>query len=179
MIEFAAFLRGVNVSGKRIIRMDLLVKEMAAIGLDDVNTFIQSGNIIFNSKLKNKIELEAKIEMQIKISFGIDTKCFVRSYEEIAKCISGHPFTNPENENGSYIAFMQCAAVTAGELNTKFDQTDEDKIYFTTAETYIQTDKFSKTKFNNSFIERNIKSPATTRKISTIRKIHGLMSGSA
>jgi len=95
MITFIALLRGINVGGKNIIKMTDLKRVFESIGLYDVKTYIQSGNVLFNS---NEVEesLQIKIEHEIEAIFGFSVTAVLRTAEELGKIISNCPFSKEE-----------------------------------------------------------------------------------
>ncbi|MCB0749780.1 MAG: DUF1697 domain-containing protein, partial [Ignavibacteriae bacterium] len=85
-----AILRGINVGGKRKILMDDLKSMCEKLGLKNVKTYIQSGNLIFNSDRKNA-ELENDLEKAITGKFGFDVPVIVRTETELKNSISKNP----------------------------------------------------------------------------------------
>jgi uncharacterized protein (DUF1697 family) len=98
MDTYIAFLRGINVGGKNIIKMDALCSEFESMGFQSVKTFIQSGNVIFKTKISDKEKIEKKIEKSLAENFNFSVKVLVRSIEEIENTISHFPiiFENPD-----------------------------------------------------------------------------------
>lgn len=88
--KYIALLRGINVGGNSLIKMAALKACLARDGLEDVKTYIASGNIIFSSTEADQEELAAKINKSIKAEFGLDVSVLVLSevqYEKIVKDI--------------------------------------------------------------------------------------------
>jgi len=82
MPRYVAFLRAVNVGG-RIVKMEALRGHFEAAGFTKVETFIASGNVIFDTKAKASPALETKIESALKKALGYDVPTFVRSLEDV------------------------------------------------------------------------------------------------
>ena len=82
MPRYVAFLRAVNVGG-RIVKMDALRGHFAAAGFANVETFIASGNVVFDTKAKPGPALEARIEGALKKALGYDVPTFVRSLADV------------------------------------------------------------------------------------------------
>jgi uncharacterized protein (DUF1697 family) len=91
-MRHAAFLRGVNISG-RVLKMDALRAHLTAIKLKDVETLIASGNVIFSSTSTDAAALEKKIEKKLAQALGYPVRTFVRSEREIAALAKLEPFT--------------------------------------------------------------------------------------
>jgi uncharacterized protein (DUF1697 family) len=115
MTVYIALLRGVNVGAKNRIKMADLQQTLEAAGLGKVETYIQSGNIIFESN-EGEEAVQLKIEGTIKQSFGLNISTVLRSAEELSQLIQNCPFTEKEireaeaaNTEGEslYIALLQ------------------------------------------------------------------------
>ena len=77
MKKFIALLRGINVSGQKKIKMSDLKLLFEDLGFQNVETYIQSGNVIFSSKEKSIKKLESKISSGIKSKYGFDVPVLV------------------------------------------------------------------------------------------------------
>jgi uncharacterized protein (DUF1697 family) len=89
---YAAFLRGVNISG-RVVKMDQLRVHFEKLGLSDVETVIASGNVIFNSTARNAAALEQKIHTALHKALGYPVAIYVRTDAEIAALAGLRPFS--------------------------------------------------------------------------------------
>ena len=88
---FVALLRGVNVGGNNMISMSSLKKSFEALGFDDVVTYINSGNIIFQSKEDDPRKLEKKIEQMLSSEYQLEAKVVLRSLSEMEKLVKNLP----------------------------------------------------------------------------------------
>ena len=88
---FVALLRGVNVGGKNMISMKSLKESFEAIGFINVSTYINSGNVIFQSKETDPRKLERKIEQMLSSDYQLDSKVVVRSLAEMEKLVEALP----------------------------------------------------------------------------------------
>jgi uncharacterized protein (DUF1697 family) len=92
MPVYVALLRGINLGGHKKIKMDELRAALAAIGFDEVKTYIQSGNVVFKAaKISDKV-LSKKIEATILSNFGHSVSAIIRTAEEIEQVIGNNPF---------------------------------------------------------------------------------------
>ena len=91
MTRYVAFLRAINVGGRRV-KMDHLRKLFEALGTSNVETFIASGNVIFDSEADDPRVLERKIEDHLQESLGYEVATFVRSTSELAGIARYRPF---------------------------------------------------------------------------------------
>jgi uncharacterized protein (DUF1697 family) len=89
-VQYVALLRGINVGGKTLIKMADLKSCIEALGLDDVSTFIASGNVLFETRRRDAAGLEGEIERAIEERFGLQVKVVVldrAAYARIVKTI--------------------------------------------------------------------------------------------
>src|SRR5690606_3146112 len=105
---YIALLRGINVSGQKIIKMELLRKMFENLGLENVKTYIQSGNVVFQSDLNNVSELESLIKNEIRKTFGFDVQTQVLKPEVFKSALENNPFLKDENLDikQHYFAFL-------------------------------------------------------------------------
>ena len=78
VITYEAFLRAINVAGQKLIKMPELVRVLASAGFQNVRTYIQSGNVIFDSASTNSIALRRKLELTLEKAFGTKSRSFSR-----------------------------------------------------------------------------------------------------
>ena len=101
MPVFISMLRGVNVVGRNQIKMDALRALYESLKLESPRTFIQSGNVIFRSKLphnqKNSVALARKIQDAIERSFGFRPEVILRPPDELRSAIAATPFPAHRN----------------------------------------------------------------------------------
>ncbi len=91
MNQYLALLRGINVGGKNIIKMADLKSAFEAMGLLNVITYIQSGNVLFQSDEKDKKILTDKIEKGLSKTFKYEAKLVIVSYKELKEIINEAP----------------------------------------------------------------------------------------
>ena len=91
MNRYLILLRGINVGGKNIIKMADLKASLEDMGLSNVVTYIQSGNVIFQSDEKDKAGLTTKIEKGLSKRFTFDAKVVIVSYKELTDIIRAAP----------------------------------------------------------------------------------------
>ena len=105
---YIAMLRGINVGGHNRIKMDQLRTSLEALGLQQVKTYIQSGNVVLKSATISPAALSRKIEKQIVGQFGFAVSVISRTAEEINKTIANNPFLNDSSINPEklHVAFL-------------------------------------------------------------------------
>ena len=98
MPRYIAFLRAINVGG-HTVKMDVLRQHFEALGFSQVETFIASGNVVFETTAKNTRTLEKKIEQQLRAALGYEVATFIRTTAELAAIAQYQPF--PPAQQGS------------------------------------------------------------------------------
>ena len=106
MPKYVAFLRAINVGG-HVVKMDHLRSLFEAMGFSNVETFIASGNVIFDSKSKNTKALESRIEQGLEAGLGYKVTTFIRSVSDLVFVCQYKPFDDCDAEgNVLYIGFL-------------------------------------------------------------------------
>lgn len=98
MTRFVALLQGVNLGAKRRIAMPALRDSMEDLGLYEVRTYIQSGNVVFSSPLTSPETLAADIRSRIRSDFGLDVPVLVRTYADLQRIVASNPFLPGESD---------------------------------------------------------------------------------
>lgn len=105
MKTYIAMLRGINVSGQKKILMKDLSSLFISLGFTNVKTYIQSGNVLFQSKNKNVEELILSIEKKILEVFGFEAAVFIRTKEELKSVLGSNPFPK-KDPSRIYVSFL-------------------------------------------------------------------------
>ena len=94
MARYVAFLRAINVGG-HVVKMDVLRAAFDELGFENVETFIASGNVIFDTREKDIPAVERRIEQALQSTLGYEVATFIRSLEEVAGIARYRPFSSP------------------------------------------------------------------------------------
>ncbi|HRH42059.1 MAG TPA: DUF1697 domain-containing protein [Pyrinomonadaceae bacterium] len=106
-MKYVALLRGINVGGKNKVKMETLRAVCAAMGFENVKTYINSGNVIFETAETDDKTLAERIEKGIEQEFLLKIKVMVRSVAEIEQIIKNNPFEGQfENEKDLHVFFL-------------------------------------------------------------------------
>jgi len=100
-VDYLALLRGINVGGKNLIKMNNLIELFQELGFSDIDTYIQSGNIIFKDLEKEKSKIVKKIENALLEKMNKEIKVLLLTFSEI-KCIIDNAPTEFDFENEEY-----------------------------------------------------------------------------
>ena len=178
MKTYIAFLRGINVSGQKKIKMaDLRVTLMKA-ELQNVRTYIQSGNIIFDSSIIQVSQMETLIRKAIADGFGFDVPVIVKTEQEIQKILNNNPFGDETNLKGLYFALLREVPDDESVMSFKKLKFENEDFHYTQGCVYLNCKiGAGKAKLTNNLIENKLKVTATTRNLNTMQKVIALAVG--
>jgi len=177
---YIALLRGINVAGHHKIKMAELKQLFVDLSYTNVITYIQSGNVIFQTKKLNSSKIENDIIKAIKAKFGYDLKVLVITKKELKTTFVSNPFLKKGTIDSTKlgITFLRntptlenIPQISALVSNSE----DEFKIIEKTIYLHLPTGS-AKTKLTNNLFERKLKTDATTRNWKTITKLVELSS---
>ncbi|MCB9034740.1 MAG: DUF1697 domain-containing protein [Chitinophagales bacterium] len=174
MQTYISILRGINVSGHRIIKMDALKKMCADLKFENIKTYIQSGNIVFQANEKTTQAISEILKTNIEKIFGFDVPVITLTQTELEKIVNSNPFLNDKSKDLAFfhITFLSEKPKTEytellKQINLKNDQF---KIIDKALYLYCP-DSYSNSKLTNSFIESKLKVTATTRNWKTVNQL--------
>ncbi|MDB4916524.1 MAG: uncharacterized protein JWM95_4168 [Gemmatimonadetes bacterium] len=171
MPRHVAFLRAINVGG-HVVKMDRLRVLFGELGLANVETFIASGNVLFDSTARSAA-LESRIEKHLEQALGYEVLTFVRPLAALAEVLDSHPY-HDENAAGCalQVGFLKAPASSAVQQALKALQTDTDEFHFAGREVYwLCRTRTSDSKFSGPLFERSLGARATFRNVNTVRKL--------
>ena len=172
MTQYIAFLRGINVGGHNV-KMDALRWHFETIGCAKVETFIASGNVIFESRAAAP-RIEAKIEQQLANALGYDVATFVRRRDEVSAATTHAAFPDAEIATaGAFcVGFLKAPLTPAQQALLQQFSTDIDAFHAHERELYwLCRVRQSESKFSNVAFEKRLGVSATFRSITTVRKL--------
>lgn len=174
MTTYISILRGINVSGQKLIKMDALKKMYEKLNFENIKTYIQSGNVIFSSNEKEAKNLEKIISSKIQTEFGFDVPVIVLSVKTLENIIKQNPFTKDDLKDLSFLHVTFLADKTENfDKETIIEKRlSNEEIEFTPNAIYLYCPNgYGKTKLNNSFLEAKLKVKATTRNWKTTNEL--------
>lgn len=165
---YIAILRGINVGGHRKLPMKDLRLMLENMGLSDVATYIQSGNIVFRSEVADRCELENKIAGTIEKQWGFDVPVIVLTAEALSETANLNPFLKDENPEHLHITFLK----DEPKCNLPDGNSANDRAIRIGLSVYLFCpDGYGSTKFTNNYFESKLKTTATTRNLKTVNKL--------
>jgi len=178
MITYIALLRGINVSGKNKIDMKGLKAAFESLGFSRVKTYIQSGNIVFDSTEINKSELKVMIEEKIKYISGFPITVILRISNEMLIIINSNPFLKASkiDTNKLHVTFLSDKPTVSALNQIKEMQDEQDEFVISGQEVYLHCPKgYGRTKFSNAYFEKKLSVATTTRNWKTVTQLFDIV----
>jgi len=173
MSKYIAFLRAINVGGHNV-KMEYLRQLFESIGLSNVETFIASGNVIFDANAGNTKVLEKKIETCLLEALGYEVATFIRTAAELAEISKYKSFPQPQLDTATALNIGFLADVLDDKSKQKLMllQTDIDSFNVDGREIYwMCKKKQSDSKVSNAAIEKTLGIKSTLRSVNTVNKL--------
>lgn len=174
MTTFIAILRGINVSGQKLINMNEFKNFLIDLNFKNVKTYIQSGNIIFNYPNIQSQILSELIEKKIFEKYKFKVPVIIRTLEEFKIGIENNSFLKDKNIDTNKLHITFLSAIPNKELTSKIQQNDflPDKFKIIHKEIYVYcSNGYGSSKLNNNFFEKKLGLTASTRNIKTVHAI--------
>ena len=173
MTRYVAFLRAINVGG-HVVKMEVLRKLFESMNFARVETYIASGNVIFESQAGKTSALEKKIEDQLKSALGYQVGTYLRSMKEVIGIVEAIPFEPPEIERAPtlQVGFVRAALNTDEQKLISSLNDHVHQFRFGAREVFwLCNTKMSESPIRGDLGARRLLSQATFRNINTVRKI--------
>ncbi len=172
---FIALLRGINVSGHNMIKMIALKKCFQDLDFQNISTYLQSGNVVFQSSMEDTKTIAYNIKQKIEQEFGFSIPVLVFTFNYLEKVISQNPFLNDSIKDP---AFFHVTFLYSDQYLPTFDQIESKKkeneaIVLDQDVLYLYCpDGYGQTKLTNSLIESKLKVGTTTRNWKTVNELY-------
>jgi uncharacterized protein (DUF1697 family) len=175
MRTYISMIRGINDSGQKKIMMTDLKTLYEELGLSEVITYIQSGNVIFNTGLIIPVkDLSVMIEEVIYKKYGFNVPVIIRTVDEMKAAIKANPFQNADVSSPEkiYITFLEVKPHKADVEKINHAAFLPDRFIVIEREIYLNcAGGYGTTKLSNTFFENKLKVKATTRNWNTVNKL--------
>ena len=173
MKRFIAFLRAINISGHNL-QMELLRQLFQDLGYAKVETFIASGNVIFETLIEDTLGLEQSIRTKLRDGLGYDVAVFIRTDVEVAAIAAYQPFSQAKMDAAVAfnVAFLSVSPDEQSNLKLMALISSIDDFHIYKREIYwICRKKQSESSFSNAVLEKTIGMQTSLRGINTIKKL--------
>ncbi|HEY6976364.1 MAG TPA: DUF1697 domain-containing protein [Chitinophagaceae bacterium] len=175
MTTYISILRGINVSGQKLIKMDALRKSYEKLGFHNVSTYVQSGNVIFMGKDGFELnKLGQKISRQIEKDFGFDVPVIVLSIDKLKQIIDNNPFLKDPGKEQTFlhVTFLSSKPDKYDYKTIEEKKQNGEEVFFADNAVYLYCPNgYGNTKLSNSFLETKLKVGATTRNWKTTNEL--------
>ena len=176
MRKYISMLRGINVSGQKIVTMQELKTLYESLDLKNIKTYIQSGNVIFESPDTDVSELINKLETAIKQTFGFSVIVIIRTENEFQHIIEKNPFYGKRKEDIKklHVTFLSDTP-SKSSINSMIKKVEQgvDEWFITEKEIYLYCPNgYGRTKLTNNYFENKLNVSATTRNWKTVNKLY-------
>ena len=171
MLAHIALLRGINVGGQKIVRMERLRASCAALGFRNVETYLQSGNVVFQAGRRPLSMLAAQIGDAIRRDFGFAVSVVVKTSGEMADVIARNPFLRERGIDVSklHVTFLSAPVPRRALKNLEGLSRQSDRFYVGRREVYLYCPEgYGRTKFSNAALEKALSVRGTTRNWRTV-----------
>lgn len=177
MPKYISMLRGINVSGQKIMKMEDLRALYESLGFNAVTSYIQSGNVIFQSEILDTGVLSKTIEDKIKSYYGFQVPVVIRTHDELDKIINNNPYITKRDEDISKLSILFLKTPPPLKTFDELPETGPNNEEFIVAEKELYLffpEFYGKSKWNNNFFEKKAGIAVTTRNWRTVLKLHEL-----
>lgn len=173
MHTFVALLRGINVGGKNKIPMAELKSSVSTLGLEDVVTYIQSGNLVFRAPARDAPDLAARIEKAVAKDSGVSITVLLRTPSELEAIAGGNPFLSGKvDPSRLHVVFLSAppTADAVDQLDPKRSAPDEFSVRG--SEIYLHLPNGAgRSKLTIDYFEKRLGVRATARNWKTLTKL--------
>ena len=173
-MRYVALLRGINVGGHKIIKMDDLRKAFFSLGFSGVESYKQSGNILFDTSEKDAPTLVALIKKKIKAAFGSDVEIFLHTVAQMKTVVAACPYKEKESATAKWYVtfFADGASLDSFKFPLFSKNKDVEVVSVKGSVAYCISRKIKgKSGYPNGLIESIFKTSATTRNWATVNAV--------
>jgi uncharacterized protein (DUF1697 family) len=167
-------LRGINVSGQKIIRMERLRASCAALGFLNIETYLQSGNVVFVATKRPPSALATRISDRIRRDFGFEVPVIVKTSGEMAEVVAHNPFLRERGIDVTklHVTFLAEAVPSTAVKNLDALSTRTDRFHAGPREIYLYCPGgYGRTALSNAALEKALSVQATTRNWKTVNAL--------
>jgi uncharacterized protein (DUF1697 family) len=177
LTTYVALLRGINLGGVNKISMKELRALVEGLGHEDVRTYLQSGNVVFESRSSTAKKLAAEIEDAVAKAFDLSVSVVMRTHPELVRVAAGNPFPTQEVKPTSLqVVFLAERASSKAVKQLDRDRSPPDQFDVKGREIYLWLPNGSaRSKLNIDYFETKLGTTATARNWNTVLRVRELM----
>ena len=172
-MKYVALLRGINVTGKNMIKMEMLRATFESLGFKDVKSYINSGNLVFETTKTDDGKLAKKIHDAIQNEFGFNISVMVRTMAEVEEVVAWAPFSGQFESHKDVHVFFLNEKLTDEQEAYLLEQGNENEIFAILGRHVACLLKIHITDsaVGKGFIDKKLKVAATGRNWRTVQMI--------
>jgi uncharacterized protein (DUF1697 family) len=177
MKSYIALLRGINISGHKIIRMEALRACFEGLGCRSVQTYVQSGNVVFEAREKDAVRYADELSKRIQRDFGFPVPVLLRTSEELEHIVRHNPFLKQPGIDPAklHVTFLSAPAPKSTAEHLKTLATALEQFHVRGREIYLYCPNgYGRTKLSNAAIEKKLDAQATTRNWKSVQALVAL-----
>jgi uncharacterized protein (DUF1697 family) len=174
MMTYIAMLRGINVGRGKVVKMERLRTLFATLGFGEVRTYVQSGNVVFQSERKSLAELTRTIEAKIHRDFGFTVPVLIKTSKALAQIVRDNPLLRVKGIDVSklHVTFLSDAPPKTAARVLEDLATPRERFRILNREIYLYCpDGYGNSKLTNNTIEKKFSLVATTRNWRTVNAL--------
>ncbi len=171
MATYISMLRGINVGRQNQIRMVDLKSLYESLGFSSVQTYVQSGNVVFFNKDPDPVHITAQIESTVQHKFSSTIPVFTRTPAEFQRLVDTNPFIHGRSEDLSklHVTFLYHSPSESDITRLAGFKDPVDEYFIGEQEIFLFCPNgYGRTKLSNTFFEKKLSVPATTRNWNTV-----------
>jgi uncharacterized protein (DUF1697 family) len=171
---YITILRGINVGGKKPMKMQALKELCESLAFTDVQTYIQSGNVVFKYKKTISKTLATLLSKSILETFGFEVPVLVLTEAEIKDVVNANAFVKDKTKDVQFLHVTFLEEIPSTEIVTNFRKNNfsPDEFLINTKAVYLYCpNSYSSSKLSNTFLENKLKVTATTRNWKTVNEL--------
>jgi uncharacterized protein (DUF1697 family) len=175
--KYLALFRGVNVSGSNKLPMNELAVIFTESGCRDVQTYIQSGNVVFNAPAKIAAQTPVGISRKIRDRFGFEVPIVIRTAEEIDAVLLANPFlAQGAAENTLHVSFLADLPAASNVQQLDPNRSAGDAFVVVGREIYLHLPNgMARTKLTSQYFDSRLKTIGTARNWRTVQQLYAMM----
>lgn len=177
-MKYVALLRGINVAGQKKIKMVELTKLFEGLKFKNVQTYIQSGNVVFEYHEWKTEPLVAAIEKAIQKACNFEVSVILRTEKDWPKVIKSNPFLKKKgiDEARLYVAFLRDSITRKNFPELEVYRKNKEELVVAGREIYLHYPAgFGTTKLTNQVFEKKLETVATTRNWNTLNALQEML----
>ena len=174
MFTHLALLRGINVSGHNMMKMEALKSMLESVGFQNVQTYIQSGNVFVDSDEENAASVGFKIKQEIFAAFGHEVPVVVVNQNDLKNCFKNNPYLKEKEVDTKklYVAFLSNTLKSESINDLKISQFKPDEASIDGNKIFIKyAVGAGKTRLDQKYIEKKLNLTATIRNWNTVTQL--------